>query len=231
MSASNESKIKGESKGGAEPQDDGVLPGILRRYKAIIFMPERKVDLDKETLDRLMLDTKAIREGILHGENRIIRFPTLRWLAAAACFLVVTGVAVLYPWGKNSELVILNYSSANARMFAMRGGGTNSLKSARFSDIVKTVAESQLGKRKVAINEEGLIGNNSPMKPDSYPAAILENVTQRYALILTEVEGCFVLSLFDTRDRKYITTATFREDSAAAEIDGCVRRVIESVQK
>jgi len=216
--------------------DNNVLPFILRKYKALVFSPAQKADINEATIDRLMESTQTIRADVSAQKSRLLYFRLLPWLAAAACFMVILSAAVFFHSGRaKPDLVILNVLSIDSNAYAMRGGEPNILSADSLINTLKSTAVRQLGESRVTISRSNLEPGDLDTLPEHYPAHFLNKVRQRYVILIEEEENAageqYRICLFDTRERKAIAIRTLPVGTTPETAAGMVAEMMKSVRR
>ena len=105
---------------GRQALAEDPLVSALQRFKAILFPLRKETKVDEKVIDRLMLNTKTIRQSFAPGKPRVLLFPYPSLLATAACLMLVLGAAFLFhPWQGNHSI---NTVPPDSNAFVMRGG-------------------------------------------------------------------------------------------------------------
>lgn len=225
-----------EPRMGSEDTGDALLTSALRRYKAVVLSLECTPDVDQGIIAGLMESTKALRRAASATDKpRVLVFPTRTVLAAAACLALLLSAAVFFLPGRGQpDLVIINALPSDSKLFAMRGGETNLLSTDRIITVLKAGAVQKLGESRVAVRSLVMETVDLSALPDGYPAASLDNVSQRYVILVAEEADAagvhYRFRLLDTRERSVVATRTLPVETTAGELAGVMTDLLEGMR-
>jgi len=211
-----------------------VLGAALLKYKAVVFPPDQKGEADSATLDRLMEATKGVRPGASAKPAKILQFPWLPWLAAAACLLLLLGGAVvlrLLQGHGEPELVIINALPPESKLFAMRGGGPkDSMSAEQLVSLLQDLAVKQLGRPVRIVSDYGYATTNRDI---NIPVTGVAVTKQGHLLTLsagTGEPGWVSLELYDLSTGKNVGKAMIRETTPQVETMRVAKQLLQRIK-
>ena len=215
-----------------EDSDTGILGTVLQRYKAVIFPADDHSDIDAATLDHLMAETSAIRSSLVVKRPPVFRFSRLSWVAAAAGFLLLCGVTVLFwPESSSPELTIVNTISLDHKLFAMRGGGgdTNGRMDVEGTiSLIHEIAVEQIGRSVPIVT----ITPGDLKDKLSHALGVGASAGRGYFLIVTATseEGYIQLEIRDKETGASSGKTQFRETALKSETAKVIQQLLHEVR-
>ncbi len=221
-----------------------ILTTILRRYKALVFSSpsgaEQVEQGDEEAVDRLMAQTKSIRDRVSSKNSSSVRkyiTPFRGLLAAAAAVLIAFSFLLYNNVGgtRAAEVALVNGLSRETRLSTVRTRGASGRLAPE--EITKLIS-SQFQRRGLEKFQQwdlpGLI-----ITQERVPRKLFSRIGARYVVSITRIMApdarpALVLLLYDSREKAVIRHEQIpggKPNAIKKRVTGAIAAFVEIIRK